>query len=142
MGHPRLSPFGQHLNVAERVLKFQRLSWCGLEGLTTVLVKFGGKKSDAGIPAGGAQLSFRSNLRKGRGFAGVGTAPRAPQPWGENWSWGACLPSPPRVLTAGSVHHNGLVEFLSWACPEFLFLLKYELALSSLPLPPPTTTNT
>lgn len=108
-----------------------------MEGLKTVFVKLGGKKSDLGIPASGAQLSFKvrrpslsASERKGRSLTGVGTAQLGARLSGESWSGGASQTPVPPAHPAGSVHHNELFEFVFWASPGFLFLSLNELASS------------
>lgn len=63
----------------------------------------------------------------------MGAASHGARPSGERWSGGASQPPIPRLPPVGSVHHNRLLEFVSWACPGFFFFFLNELALSSLP---------
>lgn len=58
MGHIHPLPLISLLMLLKVLLKVSVSAGGGLEGLKTVFVKLGEKKSDAGMSASGAQLSF------------------------------------------------------------------------------------
>lgn len=119
-----------------------------MEGLKTVFVKLGGKKSDLGIPASGAQLSFKvrrpslsANERKGRSLTGVETAQRGARLSGESWSGGAPATPvpparPPRGVRASQRTVRVCILGLSRISCSFFKCISFILP------PPPTTTTT